>query len=98
MNGAYTGYNNDNIIRAIEDVNDIQGLEDTSGPDDIHRILKNAVAVWVDLDGNGTRHRFEIQLDGSFFEWDTNVIFDKYWFRDKLSNLVFGKDYFVEYA
>lgn len=98
MNGAYTGYNNDNIIKTIEDATDIQGLEDTSGPDSVRRVLKNAVAVWVDLDGNNKKHRFEIQIDGNFFEWDTNVIFDGDWFREKLSALTVGTDYFVEYA
>lgn len=91
-------YNNDNIVKAIEEANDIQGLEDSSGPDSINRILKGAVAVWVDLDNTGKQSRFEIQLDGSFFEWDTNVIFDGDWFRKRLSGLVFGMDYFVEYA
>lgn len=98
MTGAYTGYNNDDVVKAMEELDDIQGLEDTSSPDDINHILKNAVAVWVDLEGNGIRSRFEKQLDGSFFEWDTNVIFDGDWFREKLSELVFGIDYFVEYA
>lgn len=98
MNGAYTGYNTDNIVKAIEEANDIRGSEDASGPDDINRILKHAVAVWIDLNGRGTLSRFEILIDGNFFEWDTNVIFDGDWFREKLSALTAGIDYLVEYA
>lgn len=98
MNGAYTGYNTDNIVKAIEEANDIRGLEDTSGPNDINRILRHAVAVWVDLNRRGTLSRFEIQIDGNFFEWDTNVIFDGDWFRERLNGLTLDTDYFVEYA
>lgn len=96
MNEAYIDYNNDNIVRAIEESTDIQGLGEILGPDNIDRILKKAVAVWVDIDGKGKKSRFEKQLDGNFFEWDTNVIFDGAWFRERLSTLKLGIDYFVE--
>lgn len=96
---TFVDYNDDNAVKAIENFEETKSSkEDESGMNNINAILKDAVAVWVDITGIGKKSRFEKLLDGRWFEWKTHVSYDGDWFKNALSKKTFGEDYVVEYV
>lgn len=95
---TFIDYNDDNTVKAIENFEETKNLKEESGMNNMNAILKDAVAVWVDITGIGKKSRFEKLLDGRWFDWNTHVSYDGDWFKNALSKKTFGEEYVVEYV
>lgn len=95
---TFSDYNDDNVVRVIENFEEKKSSKEESGMNNMNAILKDAVAVWVDITGIGKKSRFEKLLDGRWFDWKTHVSYDGDWFKNTLSKMTFGEEYVVEYV
>ena len=95
---TFADYNDDNVVRVIENFEETKGPKEEIGMNNMNTILKDAVAVWVDITGIGKKSRFEKLLDGRWFEWKTHISYDGDWFKNALSKMTFGEEYVVEYV
>ena len=93
-------FNMDNVNKILENENkDYVYLKEDNNMNNINAILKDAVAVWANLKNiNGKKTRFERLVDGRWYDWASRNVYGDDYFRKTLENMIFGKEYVVEYA